>query len=815
MSLSDYLSWHYSSAPPKLLEIWKNFLIFNFHFFSIKELFFHLFDPWKRLTKPKKIGFDFGEFFERVSFNLVSRVIGTIARGIIIIVGLVSALFLLLSGPLVGFFWFLIPGLTYPLYQSVKKTEKLPERFSSSESGSPKEIIKAFSQTQTGKFFFSRLDLADFPERLTSQPETSIPIPKESRTDWQKLILFLAGNWPNFSSFLLEKSLVAEDLQKVFFWYQDLKQYFKKQSQFWNLDNLLTVKPVGRDLIYGYTINLDRYSTDLTVPLPYSHHLVGRQKEAKMIEQVLSRSEGNNVVIVGEPGVGRTTIILNFARLVSEGRIQPELARKRVLELNLNQIISQAKNTQEAKALTETILDEATKAGNIILVIKHIDLYLSSEPGRSNLTEVLSRPAVGKSLQIIGTTTPFDFQKYVLPNQEFRKHFEKIEVAPPTKEEAYIILGRIAPVYEKRTKTFITYQAIREAIEKGDQYVIDLPFPEKAIDLLDEVCINISQKGKLLVGKQDVDLLLSEKTKIPLGDLQKEEKEKLINLEKILHQRIINQEEAVKQIAKAIRRARTGIASQTRPIGTFIFLGPTGVGKTETAKALASAYYGSEERMTRFDMSEYQGKDALNRAIGLVSTNQPGLLAKAIRENPFSLLLLDEIEKANFEILNLFLTILDEGYFTDVFGRKVDCRNLIIIATSNAGAEFIREKVAQRKVLKDFSKQVTEYVLQNQIFSPEFINRFDAVVVFKPLTSEHLEQIARLMLENLNQRLEPQKFQVKITEELIAKVAELGFHPEFGARPMKRLIQDKIEEQIAQKMLKGEIKKGEKINIEI
>jgi ATP-dependent Clp protease ATP-binding subunit ClpA len=313
-----------------------------------------------------------------------------------------------------------------------------------------------------------------------------------------------------------------------------------------------------------------------------------------------------------------------------------------------------------------------------------------------------------------------------------------------------------------------------------------------------------------LVKTEDVEEVVHRKTEIPVGEIALAEKQTLLHLEKILHRRVIGQDEAIVAIANAMRRSRSGIASEKKPIGSFLFMGPTGVGKTETAKTLAQVYFGSEKRMLRFDMSEYQNADSLVRIIG--GGSERGILTREVIDSPFSLLLLDEIEKAHPDILNLFLQVLDDGRLTDNTGRTVDFTNTIIIATSNAGAELIRQSVKEFRD-KDIKERLLDYLQKEGLFRPEFLNRFDALIIFKPLTEDQTGQVAELMFNDLNRRLKTKEIQVNVTPELIAKVSKLGYSPEYGARPLRRVIQDKIEDIIAKKLLSGEIQRGQTVTI--
>ncbi len=814
-----YLTWHYAFAPRKLVRIASNFSTFFYYFFSARLLIRTFFAPWKRLTIKRERALTLSNLTHVLSYNLISRSIGAIVRGIVLLGWFLAESFTFFFFVFLIIAWVIIPGFTLPLFLYLRKPPDPAQKLVKKEAIEPAKIFPLLGKTEMGKFLFSRLAIS--PAKLataiakTPAKDQTFSLPSKTPSS-TRLFYLLAKNWQPFNQFLFDKNLDEKDVLAVCRWFERVKRQERKKIRFWELESLLSAEGIGKDWAYGYTLNLDKYSNDLTQPLAYSHHLVGREKETELIQQVLSRAEENNVLLVGQPGVGRHTVVLEFAKRVKEGRVNPILAHKRVLSLSLNLLLGTSESLMAAKGTIEATLKEAAGAGNVILVIDSFDKFISTGSGRVDLSDLFKETSAGARLQIIGITTPAAFQKYIFPNLEITKIFEKVEVSPPSLKEALIILQDTTPFYEKRNRVFVLHQALSQIIKKSDQYVTDIPFPEKAIDLLDETCIFVSDKlKKTTVGPEEVNQVLEEKIKIPLGEIEKEEKEKLEHLEKLLHRRIVNQELAVNQIAKAMRRARTGIARKDKPIGTFLFLGPTGVGKTETAKALAEAYFGSEKRMLRFDMSEYQGDDAIKRVLGFQEGEEPGLMAAAIRKNPFSLLLLDEIEKSHPDVLNLLLVMLDEGFFTDAFGKKIDCRNLIILGTSNAGSEFVREQLKKGVSKEVLADEVLDFVQKKEIFSPEFLNRFDAVVVYQPLTKDQLRAVARLMLKRLNQRLAEKDLSLKIADQLVERVVELGYSPTLGARPMNRVIQDKIEDQIAQKIIKGELKRGQEVEVDL
>lgn len=622
-----------------------------------------------------------------------------------------------------------------------------------------------------------------------------------------------------FKEMLSVNEMEFKDVDHVTAWEDFTENEIKIRKQFWRLENLMKQRGVGKQWAAGYTVNVDKYSTEITEVIRrrnLSIHLIGHDKEIYAIERILSRSGENNVLLVGQPGSGRSTIAYAFAKKVVEGRSFANLNDKRILELDMQAVFSGLDTPGDILERLKIIFSEAVNSGNVILVIDEIHNYLGSEKGPAaiNITPIILPYLSSSNFQVIGITNYEAYYKYVETNSSVKSLFVKVEVNEPTVQQTIFILEDMLPGLERRYDVSVSYRILRDIVKLTERYIQNAPFPGKAIDILTEVLSYTSSRGEKIVLPEYVNRIVSERVEVPVGAIQEEEREKLLALEERIHQRVVNQEEAVKLISEAMRRARAGIKGGKRPIGSFLFLGPTGVGKTETSKALAAAYFGSEERMIRFDMTEYQDASSVNRMIGFAEKGEPGLFTKAIIENPFSLVLLDEIEKTHSNILNLFLQVFDEGWLTDAFGKKVSFTNAIIIGTSNAGGELIRQNVKAGKSLDSFKEELIDYLLKQGIFKPEFLNRFDAVVVFKPLTHEHLVKIAILMINDLSKRLlEGTGIRLVVNPNLVDKIVELGYQPEFGARPMRRVIQDEIESRVAKKILQENLKRGDFIEI--
>ena len=637
-----------------------------------------------------------------------------------------------------------------------------------------------------------------------------------SYLDSGDLLVALAKTDLIFKKILIDYQLKVDDIKNLVRWLENLRERIDKQKRFWEWSNLVKRGSLGREWIAGYTPTLDKFSIDITALVKKQNfpEIIGHQEEIKAMERILARTEINNVLIVGEPGSGRKSMVYALAEKSVLGESLPEINYKRVVQLDLTNFLAQLTSLEEIETVLDTIFREVLTAGNVILVIDEIHNFISGslKPGTVDISGILGSYLASPAFPIVAITTFEGLHKNIEQNTSILSLFEKVEVAEVSLEETLELLQNLSLVLEQKNKKFISYQALRNIITYCEKYLPAIPFPEKAMDLLDEAMVYLKQSKDKVLLPQHIAEIFSKKTQIPVGEIEEKERNILVNLEKLIHERIINQEEAVVEVATALRRARTKITVRQGPMGCFLFLGPTGVGKTETSKALAEIYFGSEEKMIRLDMSEFQNVNDIPRLLG--APGQEGLLTTPVREQPFSLILLDELEKAHPNILNLFLQVLDEGHLTDGLGRKVDFKNSIIIATSNAGYQIILQALSDPNKWANLKKDLLDYLFQEGIFHPEFVNRFDAVVVFKPLTQENLLAVADLLLKKLKQNLKEKEIDLVITEPLKQKIVELGYNPVFGAREMRRVVQDKIENVLAQAILTGEIKKGCRVEID-
>jgi len=629
-----------------------------------------------------------------------------------------------------------------------------------------------------------------------------------------EFIMLLYWTDENFKKFLFDLKIREKELRGAIRWIASSLEKEREAARWWEREALGRIPGIGKGLGFGFTYHLDKYSNDISLSESAGIRIVAHKKEMEEIEEILSRSGEANVLLVGEEGSGKRTLLSSLARMIWEGRIMPALEHKRMVLLDTPAITAYAKSKSVLEEVLIKILNEAIVAGNIILVIDNFAEFLESASSFSVDAPSLFEPYFeSAALQVIALADPASFHRALETNGKIMKLFQKVELPEPNLESAIPILENAAEILERRIGVIITYQAVEAAYDLADRFVAEGAMPEKAIDLLDRAASSFKQERAFML-PEDIERVIEESTKIPVGKVGEEESQKLLKLEEILHRRIVGQDEAIIAVANAMRRLRAGLHTGERPIGSFLFLGPTGVGKTETAKALAEAYFGSEKNMIRFDMSEFQGEEGARKLIGSFSTKDQGVLANALRQKPFAVLLFDEFEKSSKAVINLFLQILDEGFFSDAFGKKVSVRDAIIIATSNAGSNLIWDLLKSGKDPAILQTEVIDAIRKEGVFSPEILNRFDAIVVYHPLNQTQLKAVTELLLKKLAEQLKEQDIEFIITDDLIKRVAEIGYDPVMGARPMRRAIADRVEQFIARKILEQNLTAAQPSNFQ-
>ena len=634
---------------------------------------------------------------------------------------------------------------------------------------------------------------------------------------------------------------------------------------------------------------LDKYGKNLTLVASQNKidPVIGREKEIERAIQILSRRTKNNPVFIGDPGVGKTSVAEGLAANIASGNVPDNLIGKVLYTLDMGSMLAGAKYRGEFEERIKQVVDEVVKNGNIILFIDELHTIIGAgSTGESTIdASNILKPVLSRGdIQIIGATTIDEYRKHIEKDSALERRFQPVLITEPTKEETIKILEGLREKYESHHNVKITDEAIVAAVDLSIRYITDRFLPDKAIDLIDESASRVrlreinSQKNilnseKYILSKEindelnrdigkNLDLDISTKssqgivnieipkksyigivdkeiiaevvelwTGVPVNKIVEEEAERLLNLEEILHGRVVGQDQAVKSISRAIRRSRAGLKDPKRPIGSFLFLGPTGVGKTELCKALAEVQFGDENQIIRIDMSEYMERHAVSKLIGsppgYVGYNEGGQLTEKVRRNPYSVVLFDEIEKAHEDVFNILLQILDDGRLTDSKGRMVDFKNTILIMTSNVGATKINKKNHQvlgfgtnkdkEEETKDQYDKMKESIMGElkQKFKPEFLNRIDDIIVFHPLEEYHIYEIVKLMTREVIERLKSLNIDLKMSEEAVKLIAQEGMDLEYGARPLKRAIQKELEDTLSEAILKGDIKKGSSVVAEI
>jgi len=656
----------------------------------------------------------------------------------------------------------------------------------------------------------------DFVATITDAAMVAANRQKEKISS-KEILISLAKTDEFFKQVLVNYDLKATDLEGLTSWLDLVDRNIKLEKEFWSKENLARQGSLGKDWASGYTITLDQYSKDWrrVVANWKFKEITSHLKQIQDAEVILSRDNNAAVLVVGDSGSGRRSILEAIAHRSYLGQTLPNLNYRRVVELDMVKLSASIQDFEKLEGTLDRIFSEVLYAGNVILAIDNLENFAGQniqKAGAVDITGILSKYLSMPGFKFIGISTYEGLHKNIEQVAAFSQLLRKIEVPEITEEETIDILQVNALEAEYRSRVFVLYPAIREIVNLTARYMPSQPFPEKALDVLNQAIVFVQSRREKIVLPHHIAQIVADKTQIPVGKMEVKEKETLLNLESLIHEKLINQEEAVREISIAMRRARAGLGSKTRPMGSFLFLGPTGVGKTETSKALAQIYFGGIEKMIRIDMSEFQAISDIPRLLGATSpVEMQGLLTTPVRESPFSLVLLDEIEKAHPNILNLFLQVLDEGHITDGQGRKVVFTNTIIICTSNAGADMIFKSVESgQPLVKD---DLLATLFNKGMFRPEFVNRFDATVIFHPLTKENLLDIAQLSLKSLQKNLKEKEINFEITEPLKSKIVELSYKPAYGAREMRRVIQDNVENVVAQALLSDKIKKGDKIEI--
>ena len=774
---------------------------------------------------------------KRARLNLIFTkpiVYGFIGIGVLF---LVLALWLLVSGQPIG--WFIAGCGAVPLaiaewtryglsslepavgdtFDAVAESELLAHI---PASPSPQHLAIAAVTVRSGQFFAARFGIApNFIKDMSSADESAGAAVIDEAAQIKNsvgsrfitggmIIAALCRTQPQLKQLLPHMQIDESDLIPGVKWYERLSQLIDEGK-----------KPrrtggIARDWSFGYANTLSRYALNISDRVSHGGllhvRLDSHASALKYLLDTFSSGGKQNVALIGPLGAGKSTIVQAFAEslLSADGHVSSNLKFRQVLSLDASSIISAAQSRSDLEHLVNQLLSEAYRAKNIILCLDDAQLFFEDRPGSVDLSSILIPILEGGGIRMILTMDEQRYLQIAQRSPNLASLLNRVNVAPANEEESMLVMQDQLIVTEFNRKVTYMYQALKQAYRLSERYMHDLSQPGKSVRLLEQAAA-YAENG--VVTAASVDRTIEETSGVKVGRVDtSEEKDKLLNLEQLIHQRMINQSRAVSVVSDALRRARAGVRNESRPIGTFLFLGPTGVGKTELSKALAEVYFGGEDRLVRIDLNEYIQPKDVSRLIA-DGAQDPYSLTAQIMKQPFSVVLLDEIEKAHPQVLTTLLQLLDEGILRDINNREVSFRDAIVIATSNAGADTIRELIDKGYNLEQVEQQFVTRLIDTQQFRPEFLNRFDEIVLFRPLTQDELGQVVELIIGGINKTLQSQKISVRLDTAATNKLASIGYDPKFGARPMRRVVQRTVENLIARKLLEGSAQAGDIIEI--
>jgi ATP-dependent Clp protease ATP-binding subunit ClpC len=812
-----YIIWRFGRGLGSYWVIVTRFSQYFGHILGIRLLFRTLFWPWKRdLGVSRRQGFDIKEWAGRHVFNLFSRFIGFLIKLFTLLLWAVWEI-VWWAGALILFpIWILSPLVILGLLLNILA---VTQNFTALDSNN---LFVALGSVAVIILLIILETLAFKARRLSRLIEADYDNP-DPESPWFISICThllvdqstLKEAWINekLKKILLSAHLSRPEFDEISTWEINRQIAAAHHDCWWDKANLFSQRPLTESWVFGWTFTLNNFSRDLTYHNDGSIALVN-VKELEILKNSLAEGSGVNAAIVGESGTGRKRLVENLALDLGRRNVPAKLLGKKILEFRLDNLIASSGSEEDRIYLLEKALAEACTAGNIILFVPTFQNYLDVDPqeskiGEVDITPVLTNFLENAGIQIITCAAQAEITSLFQAHTNLAKYFKIINLSEPDLEECLLLLCEKAAKLENKFGRLITYGAVKKALELSDRYFQEIAMPKRALDFLEEAVSYFNTKKALsFVKDTDISDFASSKLGSPVGELNSKEKEKLLNLEAEMQKLIIGQDEAVKAVASALRRRRLDLSNPTRPAGCFLFLGSTGVGKTHTAEVLAKLYFDGESRIARLDMSEYRESDAITRLLGDASGKTTGYLQKILSANPFNLVLLDELEKASREVHQLLLQIMEEGIIKTGTGKKLNFRETIVIATSNAEAMLVQELVKKQEPYELLEKRIVDQIQQDGIFSPEILNRFDEIIVFHPLEQSELYQIAALALSELKKRLLNKEIVVGYSEDFIRRLAESGFNPTFGARELRRMVEKQIEDAIAKDLLAEKIVKG-------